>query len=658
MIKHYRSDIDGLRALSIILVIIFHAFPHSLHGGFIGVDVFFVISGYLITSILLENMDQNKFSFIDFYARRIKRLYPCLLVVLVATLAYGWFVLFPLEFKQLSKHALASSLYINNFILYKESGYFDAASNLKPLLHLWSLSIEEQFYLIWPFMLYFLKKKKIPVGYILLICLITSFLFNIYYIYRKHSFAFYMPVTRFWELLVGAGLAYIKTYKNQFINEKRDFISKKLNLSSLFINHILSAIGILMIIGCALTIDESKLFPGWWALLPTLGAFLIIFAGSSAWINAKILSNKLMVGIGKISYPLYLWHWPLLSFPRIIKGDTLEVPLTVGLLTLCVLLSYLTYKFFETPLRKKSNFTAIPLLSGMVPIVIIGIAVKSNLFSSWINSDVPTAKVVNAINEWDYPKGLTFKKIRDRDFYEIGSHPKKVLFFGDSNMEQYAPRIKKLILEDPSVKRSAVFLTSGGCPPIPNIYEDKHPQLKGFAEDAIDYAKDSKVDTIVIGAQWIGYFNTNSTYYYQKDNINSAISHNSMGIKQALQDFTSMLKEWTDKGKKVYLVLNMPIDYNCSPQAMIERNFFSAPLFQTTSVKTEDWLNTSQLVSRALKEAAAQANVTIIDPTLSLCDAQKCQVLTSTGEPLYKDSCHLRPTYVENHVQYLDEVLF
>jgi peptidoglycan/LPS O-acetylase OafA/YrhL len=167
MIKHYRSDIDGLRALSILMVIIFHAFPSVLQGGFIGVDIFFVISGYLITSILLENMDQNKFSFIDFYSRRIKRLYPCLLAVLMVTLIYGWFVLFPQEFEQLSKHALASSVYINNFILYKESGYFNAASNLKPLLHLWSLGIEEQFYLIWPFMLYFLKKKKLPVGYCL-----------------------------------------------------------------------------------------------------------------------------------------------------------------------------------------------------------------------------------------------------------------------------------------------------------------------------------------------------------------------------------------------------------------------------------------------------------------------------------------------------------
>ena len=291
-------------------------------------------------------MDQNKFSFVDFYARRIKRLYPCLLVVLATTLAYGWFVLFPQEFKQLSKHALASSVYINNFVLYKESGYFDAASNLKPLLHLWSLSIEERFYLIWPFMLYFLKRRKIPIGYILLACLITSFLFNIYYIYRKHSLAFYMPATRFWELLVGAGLGYIKTYKNQLINEKIDLISKKFKMSPLLICHLSSVIGILMILGCALIMDESKLFPGWWAVLPTGGAFLIIFAGSSSWINAKILDNRLMVGIGKISYPLYLWHWPLLSFSHIIKGGTLEVPLTLGLLALCVLLSYLTYSFF------------------------------------------------------------------------------------------------------------------------------------------------------------------------------------------------------------------------------------------------------------------------------------------------------------------------
>jgi hypothetical protein len=329
-----------------------------------------------------------------------------------------------------------------------------------------------------------------------------------------------MPPTRFWELWIGAGLAYITTYKSSLIDKIVNSISKKLKISTPLIPHLFSTIGILMILGCVLTVDESKLFPGWWALLPTIGAL----AGPSAWINSKILSTKLMVAIGKISYPLYLWHWPLLSFPRIIKGDNLEVSLTVELLVLCILLSYLTYKFFETPIRKKSNFAAIPLFAGMLPIIIMGIMVKNNLFSSQINSDLATAKIVNAINEWDYPKGLKLREIEGRHFYEIGTHSKKALFFGDSNMEQYAPRIKKLILENNSVKRSAVFLTSGGCPPMPHIYEDKHPQLKGFAEDAIKYAKDPNVDVIVLGAQWVGYFSSGSPYYYKKGGIAHSLS--------------------------------------------------------------------------------------------------------------------------------------
>lgn len=427
-----------------------------LHGGFIGVDIFLVISGYLITSILLKQIDNNKFSPLDFYARRIKRLYPSLLIVLIVTLSYGWLVLFPEEFKQLAKHALASSVYINNFVLYKETGYFDAASDYKPLLHLWSLSIEEQFYLVWPFLLYFAHKRKFPIGLLLLTCILSSFALNIYFVYRKHSYAFYMPFTRFWELLVGAALAYIIFYKQAAIHKTLNFISKNIHVDEENLKHLISTVGLLLIVSGALVTTESKLFPGWWALFPTIGAFLIIFAGENAWVNSRILSNKLMTAIGSISYPLYLWHWPLLSFSRIIK-DEISTELTLLLLTLCTALSYITYKFLETPVRKKTSFTAIPLLSAMTPVIIIGICVKINLISSAISFDPNTLKIAKAIQEWDYPKGLIAQKINNQRIYSIGNHAKKVLFFGDSNIEQYAPRIKKLIQENQSIKRSAVF---------------------------------------------------------------------------------------------------------------------------------------------------------------------------------------------------------
>lgn len=658
MIMSYRPDIDGLRAISILFVIIFHAFPYILQGGFIGVDIFFVISGYLITSILLKQIDDNKFSPLNFYARRIKRLYPSLLVVLAVTLSYGCLVLFPEEFKQLAKHALASSVYINNFVLYKETCYFDAASDYKPLLHLWSLSIEEQFYLIWPFLLYFARRRKLSIGSLLLTCILSSFALNIYFVYRKHSYAFYMPFTRFWELLIGAALAYITLYKQLTIHRALNFISKNIHINEKTLKHLASIIGLLLIISGALLTTESKLFPGWWALFPTIGAFLIIFSGETAWVNSKILSNKLMTAIGHISYPLYLWHWPLLSFSRIIKGE-ISTKLTLLLLILCTCLSYLTYRCLETPFRKKTNFAAIPLLSAMTPVIIIGICVKIDLISSVISSDPNTLKVTKAIQEWDYPKGLIAQKINDKKIYSIGEHSRKILFFGDSNIEQYAPRIKKLVQENQTVKRSAVFLTGGGCPPIPNVYEDKHPYLVGFAETALEYTKNPDVDVIVIGAAWIGYLSGSSSYYHQNNGINNgSLKKGSIALKSAYQDLFKMLKQWTDSGKKVYLVLSMPINSKCDPKALLQRTFFSSPKTQLICFNANEWQQASDAVHTELRRIASIANVTVIDPTTSFCNSTECLVVTPAGDPLYKDAGHLRPTFVAEHVTYLDTTLF
>lgn len=654
----YRPDIDGLRAISILLVITFHAFPKVLHGGFIGVDVFFVISGYLITTIILKNIDNNQFSFVDFYAKRIKRLYPSLLVVLIATLGYGWLVLFPAEFKQLGKHALASAIYINNIVLYKESGYFDLDSSNKPLLHLWSLGIEEQFYLIWPFLLFALNRKKMPVGWLLTAGLATSFLLNIYYIYRKHSYAFYMPTTRFWELFIGAGLAYVNLYKKTYIDSWMNQLINKTRMTSKFIYNLTSWIGLSMIIFCAVIIDESYLFPGWWALMPTVGAFLIIFSGQESWTNKYILSNKIMVGIGTISYPLYLWHWPLLSFPRIINKGDFSLKLTVSALILCVILAYLTYALFETPVRKKRNSVAIPLIVGMVPIAMVSFGVKKDYVSSFISYNPEVSKIITAIGDWDYPAGLIQKKFNNRNIYSIGNYPRKTLFFGDSNIEQYAPRVKKLINENKTTNRSAVFITSGGAVPIPNVYEDKHPDMISFVKDAMDYVRqNSDIDTIVIGAQWLGYLSSGTTYFYNKGNIKGTIENGSIASQTAQHDLLEMLKTWTAQGKKVFLVTNMPIGNKCCPESMIKRDFKGKIEAISTKMSTGEWQKASTLVTSELKKIAKAANATAIDPSLSLCDKDQCHVISSTGNPFYKDSGHLRPSYVENHATFIDQTL-
>lgn len=364
----YRSDIDGLRAIACLSVVIYHAFPTVLIGGFTGVDIFFVISGFLISSILFRELSNphnpGKINIIDFYIRRIRRIFPALIAVLITCLALGYFVLFPDEYGLLGKHTAGGSVYINNIILYKESGnYFDVSSSAKPLLHLWSLGVEEQFYLVFPLLLWILYKLNINFIFGLTVFTVISFICNKNAINHSHqTAAFYLPQFRFWELSIGAILAYVAEYHKEFIYKFKSFsketLIKKICLrdSNIVIkdntlNNLLSTLGIFLIIIGILTVKQNLKFPGTKALIPVLGALFIIAAGKEAFINKKILSNKVMVFLGLISYPLYLWHWPLLSFSYICSGKTPEVFIRAIALCAALILSIITYLFIEPRLR-------------------------------------------------------------------------------------------------------------------------------------------------------------------------------------------------------------------------------------------------------------------------------------------------------------------
>src|SRR3984893_5065831 len=306
----YRADIDGLRALAVLSVVGFHAFPKWVKGGFIGVDIFFVISGFLISTIIFANLERNRFSFVEFYSRRVKRIFPALLLVLIASFAFGWFALPPDEYKQLGKHIAAGAGFISNLVLWNESGYFDDAAETKPLLHLWSLGIEEQFYIVWPFLLWFARKRRFTLLLITVTVAGVSFALNIFKIHSDPVATFYSLQTRLWELSLGSILAYLALF-NQSALQRIQLQYR--NVQSLCGSALL-AVGILLI-----TVERA--FPGWWALLPTVGTALVISAGSQAWINRLILSNRVLVWFGLISYPLYLWHRPVLTFAHIVEED-------------------------------------------------------------------------------------------------------------------------------------------------------------------------------------------------------------------------------------------------------------------------------------------------------------------------------------------------
>ncbi|MDW3779161.1 acyltransferase family protein [Kluyvera cryocrescens] len=364
----YRKDIDGLRAIAVILVIIYHAFPSILTGGFIGVDIFFVISGYLITSIIHREIVNNKFSIIEFYRRRIDRIYPSLLVVLIASYIFGWFTLLPDEYAQHGKLMAASSVFMTNIALFRGAGYFDISSTLKPLLHLWSLGIEEQFYLVFPLALALICKYSNKIIPWVISGIAISFAMNLFI--HSQDEAFYLPQYRLWELLAGSLISLTST-KIQF--------NKKLN------SNLLSLLGLLFILLPALIFTPEKTFPGWLILFPIIGAMLVIIVGDTTFINAKILSSKPFVFIGLISYPLYLWHWPLLSFTFIIKGANQSPLALIFILFLSFLFAALTYSFIEKPLKKykSRSFKTIPLFLMVLIMGCIGLFtyMKSGLTS-------------------------------------------------------------------------------------------------------------------------------------------------------------------------------------------------------------------------------------------------------------------------------------
>ncbi len=337
----YRADIDGLRALAVLSVLGFHAFPNRMPGGFIGVDIFFVISGFLISTIIFGNLAQGTFSYKDFYERRIKRIFPALILVLVACFGLGWHLLLTDEYRLLGSHTLAGNAFVSNFLLWNESNYFNAETDTKPLLHLWSLAIEEQFYIFWPLLMGIVWKSKRHFLTITIVIALLSFAINLYCVAEHPAAAFYSPLSRFWELILGGLLAYFALHQPALLTRH---------------SHAQSALGFLLLASGLLLINKESAFPGAWALLPTLGAVCIISAGKDAYLNKALLSNKLAVWFGLISYPLYLWHWPLLSLALLANnGAPLSGSARAGLMLLAMVLAWLTFKLLETPLKKRPS---------------------------------------------------------------------------------------------------------------------------------------------------------------------------------------------------------------------------------------------------------------------------------------------------------------
>lgn len=368
--KNYRADIDGLRAIAIISVLIYHYYPKLNPGGFIGVDIFFVISGFLITKNIISEIIYGHFSLQTFYIKRIKRIFPALLLVLFFTYIVGYSFFFPNEFQLQNKHTVGGMLFISNFINLSEAGYFDVSSSRKTLLHLWSLGVEEQFYIFAPvlFLLIFSRFKSLKILlYFTLISVIFSFSYCIYLSKNMPTLAFYSPLSRVWEIGLGSVLALVSQ-----VFEKRKILTNQ-KIFSIF-----SYLGLMLLIISFLFINSSKVFPGLWSVMPACATVMLILAGPRTYLN-QFLSKKYFVYIGLISYPLYLWHWPILSIYKTFYSNLVT---NTGLI-ICVILTFilatLTYRFVEVPILR-SNINKIWKSLLIISSLIILLATLS-----WIN---------------------------------------------------------------------------------------------------------------------------------------------------------------------------------------------------------------------------------------------------------------------------------
>jgi peptidoglycan/LPS O-acetylase OafA/YrhL len=648
----YRPDIDGLRAVAVLAVIAFHAFPNWIRGGFIGVDVFFVISGYLISTIIFENLERGTFSFNEFYARRVKRIFPALLLVLIICFAFGWFALLADEYKQLGKHIAAGAGFISNFILWNEAGYFDNSAETKPLLHLWSLGIEEQFYIVWPLLLWFAWKRKFNLLTITIVVALISFILNFTGVKQDIVATFYSPQTRFWELLSGSLLAWFALYKKDAligIKSKIDvwlsriLYSEKREGNGKILDNALSFIGLSLLLYGFWRINKELIFPGKWALVPVLGAVLIITAGSKAWVNRKILSNKLAVWFGLISFPLYLWHWPILSFARIVESEVPSRNIRLAAVVLSIVLAWLTYKLVERPLRfgkhNKIKVTALVILMTVVGYVGYNTYERNGLpfRKALLNVSVPIERLGE--DNFDLHKlCLDYYGISDNIRYcrvsiYDGKRP-HIALVGDSHAAALYSGLSNQLM-----KNKEGLLLMGG-----RLFIDVATYREGNQFDIDVYkggimatnfvAKQREIDTVIMVSQGAGYIKSNSNYYLISDST----------IKDRRKIFEIGMRKTLDlmvaNKKKIIFVLDNP-EANFDPKKCqdyrpltTKREFDCSIPRAQFDARQKDY---RELVLEVLRDYPA---VIVFDQAAYLCDEKSCR-FKDDSSVLYGDESHL-----------------
>jgi peptidoglycan/LPS O-acetylase OafA/YrhL len=612
----YRSDIDGLRAIAILTVVAFHAFPGVFPGGFIGVDVFFVISGYLITSILNQEIKESRWSLASFYARRILRIFPALILVLFACLFAGWHILLAQEYKQLGKHLGLGATFLSNIGLWWEAGYFDKASEAKPLLHLWSLAIEEQFYIVWPLLLWVILRSLRSSARCVAALTVISLLLSIWWVWSDRTQAFYSPASRAWELLAGAWLA-LQPQRLQSVRV------------------VVRSVAVVALLGATVLLNAKVPFPGVVALLPVLAAVILIGVPATSDWTGRFLGHPWMVALGKVSYPWYLWHWPLLSFAYIIESGQASVGLRLVLVLVSLLLAALTYRLWELPMRGMPRRLVISML--VVAMAIIGLLGK-NIYDrdgldrirhkNLIQLDVASSQDFldfekqGLITEEKCEKPFKFPE-RDVCLRAHADKPVSAVVLGDSHAVHAFWGLAKAF--DAQGLNLAVR-GKGACVPV---MTDKPGVAASECERHMtatlrDIAADSKVRAVALVFRG-RYLNAQS------------LPEERQSFERKLDATLALLQS---AGKQVYYFLPV-VEPGFDPRlCMGTLPLGRKPPYSCVIDKVVDDAKSEAVRSSAAHVLAHRPAVRVVDPNTMLCRGSHCPILQD-GHSLFKDENHL-----------------